>query len=335
MANYPAPIEYQPVFNSQEFLIPLNASISQSEADVRYLARQDVATSIAQTTSFSDNITIGNSLLDYIPAQGLQIKPTVNSEAVFLRVLDGTGATKQRIECNQTHQHLYDQTRLTDSATPTTNYTTLQQSAGGILTLENMESGSTTYLRNRNAGGLTRTPITLTSAGPVLTGEATATGLNGIQHDGAIFGRNDTTANTFNGTLGYTRHPIGWTIVMNKAITNLPSGSTTNIITFGTPNGEFTALSNGVWMLGCNISNSALAGTMTRLSTEWGVTGGTILNTSANFTLDVSAGIFRLDASNSIVRVTGNGTTSVVFNFLPTWSVQPTLTFIMYAIKLA
>lgn len=334
MANYPPPSENLPIFDALVFLTPLNATITAAEADAKYLARQDVAVSIAQTTSFSDNITIGNSLLDYIPAQGLQIKPTVNTEAVFLRVLDGAGATKQRIECNQTHQHLYDQTRLTDSATPTTNYTTLQQSAGGILTLENMASGSTTYLRNKTAGGVTRTPITLTSAGPVLTGEAAATGLNGIQNDGAIFGRNDTGANTFNGTLGYTRHPIGWTIVMNKVIANLPSANTNNIITFGTTNTEFATLSNGLWLLGCNISNATSVGVCSALSTQWGVGGGGTLLNTAQFTLVVT-GLFQLDASNAIFRATGDGITSIIYNVYPTWSMQPTFTFNMYAIKLA
>jgi hypothetical protein len=225
MAEYPPPQENLPVFNSQEFLIPLNATITKAEADAAYLARTGVASSNASITVFGGQV---------------QVSPTPSN-----------------------------------------------------------------------------------------------TGLNGLQVSSAIFGRNDTTANSFNGVLGYTYHPVGWTITMNKVIATLPSGTTNNIITFGTANTEFNTMSNGLWMLGCNINNVAAPGTMTRLSTEWGVGGGTILNAGANFTLDVSAGNFRLDASNIIVRVTGNGTTSVVFNFLPTWSVQPTLTFNMYAIKLA
>jgi hypothetical protein len=223
-AYYPPPQENTPIFNSQEFLIPLNATITKAEADAAYLARTGIASSNASITVFAGQV---------------QVSP------------------------------------------PAAN-----------------------------------------------------TGTNGLQVSAAIFGRNDITANSFNGVLGYTYHPIGWTITMNKVIANLPSGSTSNIITFGTANTEFNTMSNGLWMLGCNINNVVVPGIMTRLSTEWGITGGTILNAGANFTLDVSAGNFRLDASNIIVRVTGNGTTGVVFNFLPTWSVQPTLTFNMYAIKL-
>lgn len=162
---------------------------------------------------------------------------------------------------------------------------------------------------------------------------ASNTGINGLQVQGAIFGRNDTTANSFSGTLNYTYHPIGWTIIMNKVIATLPSAVTSNIITFGTANTEFTTLSNGLWLLGANISNSAGVGVCTSLSTQWGASGGTLLNT-AQFTLGVS-GLFQLDGSNAILRATGNGTTNVVYNVYPTWSVQPTFTFNMYAIKLA
>jgi hypothetical protein len=224
MSAYPPPQETTSIFNSQEFLIPLNATITKADADASYLARTGIATSNASITNFAGQV---------------QVSPSASN-----------------------------------------------------------------------------------------------TGTNGLQVQGAIFGRNDITANSFSGTLGYTYHPVGWTITMNKVIANLPSGSTSNIITFGTANTEFNTMSNGLWLMGCNINNVALPGVMTRLSTEWGVTGGTILNIGANFTLDVSAGNFRLDASTIVARVTGNGTTSVVFNFLPTWTVQPTLTFIMYAIKL-
>ena len=160
MASYPKPSENLPIFDALVFLTPLNATITLAEADAKYLARQDTAVSIAQTTSFSDNITIGNSLLDYIPAQGLQIKPTVMSEAVFVRVLDGTGATKQRIECNQTHTHLYDQTRITESATPT-NYTSLQQTGESFALTNNITGGSLTL----GTALITTVPITLPTAG--------------------------------------------------------------------------------------------------------------------------------------------------------------------------
>ena len=162
---------------------------------------------------------------------------------------------------------------------------------------------------------------------------ASNTGTNGLQVQGAIFGRNDTTANAFSGTLGYTYHPIGWTIIITKVIANLPSNTTTNIITFGTINTQFTTLSNGIWMLGANISNASSAGVCTTLSTRFAISaGGTLLNT-AQFTQPVS-GTFELDMNNTIIRVTGNGSTTIDYFIYTLWSVQPTFTFNLYAIKL-
>jgi len=331
MASYPKPSENLPIFDALVFLTPLNATITLAEADAKYLARQDTAVSIAQTTSFSDNITIGNSLLDYIPAQGLQIKPTVNSESVFVRVLNGSGATKQRIECNQTHTHLYDQTRITESVTPA-NYTSLQQT-GTVMDLSNVTTSGTMTFQTRTSGGAPTTPLSLSSTSIAVAPSQTATGLNGLVNESAFFGRNDTGANTFTGTLGYTRHPIGWTISFTKVLTAIPSASTTNIITASPASGEFSALSNGVWMLGCNIGNTVLNGACSSISSQWGVTaGGTIINT-AQYTTNV-VGNFQLDASNVILRATGNGSTTIVYNFYPVWTIQPTLTFIFYAIKL-
>jgi len=223
MAEYPPPQENTPIFNSQEFLIPLNATITKAEADAAYLARTGVASSNASITVFAGQV---------------QVSP------------------------------------------PAAN-----------------------------------------------------TGINGLQVSAAIFGRNDTTANSFSGTLGYTYHPLGWTIIMNKVIATLPNAATSNIITFGTANTEFSTLSNGLWMLGCNISNSTGVGVCTALSTQWGIGGGGTLLNTAQFTLGVT-GLFQLDGSNVILRATGNGTTSVIYNVYPTWSVQPTFTFNMYAIKL-
>jgi hypothetical protein len=62
MASYPPPTDNFPIFDALAFLEPLNATITLAQADAKYLARQDIAISIAQTTSFSDNIRIGNSL---------------------------------------------------------------------------------------------------------------------------------------------------------------------------------------------------------------------------------------------------------------------------------
>lgn len=348
MANYPPPSENLPIFDALVFLTPLNATITTAEADARYLARQDTAISIAQTTSFSDNITIGNSLLDYIPAQGLQIKPTVMSESIFVRVLDGTGATKQRIECNQTHTHLYDQTRVTESATPA-NYTSLQQT-GTVMDLSNVTTSGTMTFQTRTSGGSATIPLSLSSTSIAVTPSQTATGLNGLVCNSALFGRNDTTANIFSGTLGYTRHPVGWTIKLNKAITTWTSAVGFDVIAQVAPSTEFTALSNGVWKVGCCFNNTTNLGTSSFLVGSWGApVGGTILNgngattspyngptvlmtETASPTALTNIGIVMPEAT---IQFTGNGTTNLVLWCYNQYTVQPTFTFNIWATKIA
>lgn len=53
MASYEPPTEIDPIFNSLAFQSPNNVSITKADADLLYLARTGVATSIATTTSFS------------------------------------------------------------------------------------------------------------------------------------------------------------------------------------------------------------------------------------------------------------------------------------------
>lgn len=336
MAEYPPPQDDTPIFNSQEFLIPLNATISKAEADATYLARTDTAVSVANTTSFTDNITVGSAIIDYIPAQGLQIRPTVNSQAIFLRVLDGAGVTKQRIECNANHQHLYDVTRFTDSATPT-SYSTIQQS-GGTMFIQNIVNNSSVRIVSTDGFGVGATTFQASIFGIVMSPSLNVSGLNGIQCNGAIFGRNDTAANTFNGTLGYTRHPLSWTIDFSKAVVIPTSNVTVDVISTGTPITSFNTLSNGVWRVSCTCNNAAVPGTITSVTMGWGTpSGATIINGSTSQLYhQISAGLSNFSAPfpDIIIRTTGNGVTGLVCNFTATFSVQPTITFNLFAVKI-
>lgn len=336
MAAFPPPQDDTPIFNSQEFLIPLNATISKAEADATYLARTDTAVSIANTTSFTDNITVGNAIIDYIPAQGVQIRPTVNSEAVFLRVLDGTGVTKQRIECNATHQHLYDVTRITDSATPS-SYSTIQQS-GGTMYIQNVLNNSSVRIVSTDGFGGGSTTFQASVFGIIMSPTTVISGLNGIQCNGAIFGRNDTAANTFNGTLLYTRHPLAWTIDFSKLVIIPTSNVTVDVISTGTPITAFNTLSNGVWRISCSCNNASVPGTITSVTMAWGTpTGATVINGSTSQLYhQLSAGLTNFSAPfpDLIIRTTGNGVTGLVCNFTATFSVQPTVTFNLWAIKI-
>ena len=336
MSVYPPPTDNFPIFDALAFLIPLNTTITVAEADAKYLARQDIAVSVAQTTSFTDNITIGNSLLDYIPAQGLQIKPTVNSEAVFLRVLDATGTTLQRIECNETHTHLYDQTRITQSAIPT-NYTSLLQT-GSVMDFLNVGISGSMNFRVKNSAGTTMTPFTINSNAASISSSQVATGLNGLILGSALFGRNDTTANTFDGILGYTRHPLSWTISASKVVAIPTSNVVVDVILNGTPTTVFNTLSNGVWRISCSCNNASANGVVTSITMSWGTpTGATIINgTTAQLYHQITAGLtnFAAPFPDLIIRTTGNGTTAIICNMTATYSVQPIVTFSLFATKI-
>ena len=56
MSAYEPPTEIDPIFNSLAFQGPNNDSLTTAEADERYLARQNVATSVASATSFSTEV---------------------------------------------------------------------------------------------------------------------------------------------------------------------------------------------------------------------------------------------------------------------------------------
>ncbi len=339
MAEYPPPIDNYPIFDSLAFLEPLNATITLAEANAKYLARTDIAISIAQTTSFTDNITIGNSIIDYIPAQGLQIKSTTNSEALFLRVLDGTGTVKQKIECNPTHNHLYDATRITESATPT-NYTSLQQT-GTVMDMSNTTTSGTMTFQTKTSGSVLTTPLSLSSSSITITPSQVATGLNGLVCNSAMFGRDDITANSFNGSLSYTRHPIGWVISATKTIAIPTSTVAIDVITQGTPIAAFNTLSNGVWKIGCICNNSPVLGTMQFVEVRWGApTGATVINSGIGqlfhqYSPNASLINFSKSYPDLIIRTTGNGTTTIMCNFTCTYSVQPTIQFNIWAVKIA
>lgn len=234
MSFYPPPVDNYPIFDALAFLEPLNTSITQSDADARYLARTGTASSSAVATIFSGDISSKNAVIN------------------------------------------------------------------------NTDANS---------------------------------GLNGLSiTQGAMFGRNDITANSFNGVLGYTRHPIGWTISVSKAVAIPTSNVPVDVISTGTPTTVFNTLSNGVWRISCSCNNSAGLGAMTYAVMGWGApTGATILNgTTAQLFHQTTSGLSNmgLPYPDLILRTTGNGVTGLVCNFTATYSVQPIVTFNLFAIKI-
>jgi len=169
MAAYEPPTATYPIFDSLVFQSPNEASLTMAEGDLRYLARQNVATSVASSTTFSGDVSVGSSILDYTTGTGLTIRTTANSESMIMNVLDGSGNTKQKIELNTNHLHLYDNVRLTDSSAPS-NFTLFQQS-GATCNIDNGNVNSTTInLKTRTSGGGSVTPLSITSTAISVSG---------------------------------------------------------------------------------------------------------------------------------------------------------------------
>jgi hypothetical protein len=163
MASYEPPTAVYPIFDSLVFQNPNSASLTIAEADQRYLARQNVATSVASDTQFSNNVSIGTTVFDPQVGTGLVIRNQANSEAIFMDVTDGVGGNKQKIELNTNHLHLYDNVRFTVSSA-TTQFTTLHQNSATNFDIANNQTNSSTItLRTRTSGGATVTPLSLSS----------------------------------------------------------------------------------------------------------------------------------------------------------------------------
>ena len=183
------------------------------------------------------------------------------------------------------------------------------------------------------------------SANPLTAGLSVNNGLT--IPTGPILGRNDTGANTFDGTNPYATHPIGWTIKLSKVVSTFASGASTNIIADGTPSTEFTALSNGVWRFGCTFNNVSGNGNVSTILARYNAVGGTIINAFNTTSAGSDAIYHRFPATLTgattfsyswpeiDIRYTGNGVTNINIGFQIVYTVQPTMTFNIWAIKVA
>ena len=277
MAAFEPPSATYPIFDSLAFQSVNSASLTIAEADQRYLARQNVATSVATSTSFSGDITA-------LSFQG--------------------------------------QFKTFNTTTNASHY------------LNFSDSSSTGIGNIQKNAGLSYNPST-----QVLTVN------NGISiPTGPILGRNDTGANTFDGTLPYATHPIGWTIKFSKVVSTWTSGVAFDVIATGTPTTVFNTLSNGVWRIGCSVNNNTVNGNTSFMLASYGAfTGGTVINGSTgsgasgifhNFNTSLLGGTnWAYSYPEIIVRTTGNGTTGLIINNQTTYAVQPTFTFNIWCIK--
>ena len=94
MSAYEPPTEIDPIFNSLAFQTPNNETLTLAEADERYLARQNVATSVASATSFTGDITAPNFIGVASDANEVLINSTaaVTNYMLFSQAASGYGS---------------------------------------------------------------------------------------------------------------------------------------------------------------------------------------------------------------------------------------------------
>lgn len=309
MASYEPPTANYPTFDSLVFQSPNSGSLTIADGDARYLGRTNVATSVATTTAFGGDVSIGSSLFEYTPGLGLDISGTANGESIFMDVLSAGGVQRLKLELNPGHTHIYDQIRITDSDAPT-NYTLLQQILT-TLNVNNQIAGSTTNFLTKTAGGAAVTPLSLSST-------AVTMGL-------PI-------------TLDYTTTPAAGQIgFRTKTVATASTAISTNsIITLIT--GGFSLVA-GTYLITLNghITTTAVAGTVT--SYELGIstannsfTGGFVDAVLGTYSVPAVAGVIT-GQTTEVLNVTA--TTTYFFNHrLIFATVVPTIstanTFIQY-----
>jgi len=78
MSAYEPPTDFDPIFNSLAFQTPNDASLTLAEGDLRYLARQNVATSVASSTSFTGPLSMNNQQINNVSALTSLNSPTAS-----------------------------------------------------------------------------------------------------------------------------------------------------------------------------------------------------------------------------------------------------------------
>lgn len=106
MSAYEPPTAVYPIFDSLAFQTPNSASLTLAEGDLRYLARQNIATSIASLTSFAGSIetplintastinftsSILDSNIDIGNGNLTNLFPTKNNIAIGSNIMSGAG----------------------------------------------------------------------------------------------------------------------------------------------------------------------------------------------------------------------------------------------------
>ena len=274
MSAYEPPSEIDPIFNSLAFQSTNNDTLTTAEGDERYLARKNVATSIASATTFSAEV-------------GATSFTSLNSGATTFHIDNLAGNNASLVIRNQRTDKdlIYRQYGTTNSHVFTTN------TAGTTnLTMSNTENllGSTNVLTRVDVTG-TGTAIQAfkvrdktTTNQVVITPNATVNFLNPMTgaSDVQVLGGNNVTINTTNLVLA-TWSSTTSGVRLTPTTVNIGAGGTTNIAP--TSGILFNSSAGNATMTGNLVMSSSLIGGLTQVnSINSGALGLIVQNLAAN-----------------------------------------------------
>jgi hypothetical protein len=282
MSAYEPPTAEYPIFDSLAFQAPNSASLTLAEADQRYLARQNIATSNASLTAFAGDVTIGNTLLQQSTTT-LNIDNQISGSTTNLKTKTAGGVSVTPLSISSTATTINGDVRYVDKIEPS-KFSTLAQ-VDNIFSFQNTSvNGTRVGFEVNTVGGVSVEPLILTST----------TALMGVPI-----------------TLDYTTTPTSGQLGFRTRTNANVATAVTNFTIITLITGGFT-LNAGTYLITLNghMTITAVAGTVTQyelgLSTaNNSFTGGFVSNV---------LGTYNVPALGS-ASVTGQ--TTQVFNVTP------------------
>lgn len=176
MSAYEPPTEIDPIFNSLAFQGPNEASLTIAEADERYLARQNVATSVASATSFSAEVAATSFKSLDSGATNFHLDNLAGNDASLVIRNQRTNHNLFYRQFGTTNSHVF-----TTNGTGTTNLTmsNTENICHLPLNMSSQAISNTTQINSTNSGslGLVVQNLSINTGGLVVRNNNTASDL--------------------------------------------------------------------------------------------------------------------------------------------------------------
>jgi hypothetical protein len=278
MSAYEPPTEIDPIFNSLAFQTSNDASLTLAEADLRYLARQNVATSVASATSFTGEVAAPSwtSISSGATTFHLDNLPGNNAQLVIRNQRTDQNTIYRQL--GTTNSHIFQ-----TNGTGTTNLTLSNtvNTSGVALNMSNLQINDCSALTSINSvsTGITVSNSSANTGGMVIQNANTASNIRYNQFGTSashIFSTNNTaTTNlTLSNTMNTSSLPFTFSnsiILQTTAPTNTAgylgytvkqNGTNTAAITTSVAyniNATGLSLTPGVYIFNIMVNNSKLA----------------------------------------------------------------------------